>query len=201
MRVELFTVVVALVLGAHADKASAQDCSIALYADREGTKSTMAIDVDRVFGSGFTVYAVMFVQDTVNAVAYDLAITGYEDGTDWMHSVERDNSHPEGWWVAGPSGDGLLLEQAGGLSIGFGECASGFGGVPILVAVHHMYAAPLWGYGVGRLEPNLDQYPGFPAYGTCNHVLKPCEPGPDLVFESVLPSDATSVGAVKSLYH
>jgi hypothetical protein len=195
-------VVFAIALAMTASVASAQTCSIAIYADPAGNSSTLDLDVD-VSGLPFTVYIVMFAEDTVNAAAYKLVLDGYDDGTPFPYNVVGDLAHPDGPRTAGPNGTGLFIDEAGGLgtNVALGECVFGYGGVPVLVATYNMFANPLWAGGSARLEANPVAFPGLPSYGTCSSELKGCAQGPDLVVRNVVDNDVTSFGSIKSLYN
>jgi hypothetical protein len=193
-------VVFAIALAMTATVAGAQECSIAVYADAAGTTSSLDFEVDAL-GSPFSMYVVMFLQDTVNAAAYKLVLDGYNDGAPLAESVQADTDNPEGWRVAGPNGAGLFIDETGGTNVALGECVFGYGGVPVLVTKYNMYAYPQWPGGNARLEPNVDQLPGFPAYSTCTNELKGCDLGPDLVIRNIVPNENTSFSSIKSLYN
>jgi hypothetical protein len=171
--------------------AVAQDCTIAPYADPEGTQSwTWAYPQDGLIR--FSVYIVMFTEDVAAAAAYKLVTDG-GDGTFFLQSR-----------VAGPSGIGLILDEnpaSIGTNIAFAECAIGFGGLPVLVEEYRYVAIPSSFYGtVVTLEANTNQNPQYPEYVTCNDVQKDCEVGPSLYIQPPDPAEPTSFSSIKSLY-
>lgn len=169
--------------------AGAQDCTIAAYGDPEGTVGT-------VDSSEFTVYVVMFVENTVAAAAYSLH---YRPP---LLIQAR---------FTGPSGNGLHIDEPTGTNSALGECVVGFGGNPVVIDEYRFVVLP---YGSGPedsaaarspwgfidLGPNPTQDPDNPVYVTCNDITLKCEIGPTLCLGCGVPNEATSFGSIKALY-
>jgi len=168
-----------------ATSAMAQDCTIAPYGDRNGTASL----VQPIEGRIFSIYVVIRADATVAAAAYQMT---YPQG-------------PSGMWLqgrfTGPSGNGLAIDEPTGTNAALAECVVGFGGDPILVDEYLFVTFPGFVGGVVSVGPNASQSPYSPRFVTCNDVTLDCAPGPDLIFEWVIPTDARSFSAIKSLYH
>jgi hypothetical protein len=178
-------VVFAIALAMTATVASAQtNCNIAAYGDANGTES-IATPVE---GQTFSVYVVMFAEDTAAAAAYSIDIPGL--GTE----VFVQNR------ISGPSGSGLVIDEPGGTNVALAECVIGFGGLPILVDEYVLIALPT--YQGGFISVGANTSAGVtPLYVTCNDLTRPCDVGPDLVVEPVIPTDASSFSSIKSLYN
>jgi hypothetical protein len=163
----------------------AEQCEIGVFADPEGTISL----VSPTEASDFSVYVIIFAEDTVAAAAYRMMI-GPED--------------PYGPFLmrryTGPGRMGLSIDEPEGTNSALAECVIGFGGHPVIV---DEYVFVLFSGHRGRLEfsiePNVNQNPDSPIYVTCNDVIRNCDVGSDL--RVPLSADARSFGAIKSLYH
>ena len=181
-------VVFAIVFAMTATVASAQMCTVAAYGDPEGTTSL----VQPIEGQFFSFFVVMFTEDTLAAAAYKMTVSG-----------ENIDVFKQGR-IAGPNGLGLFLDEnppAVGTNVALGECAIGFGGLPVLIE-EYIYFAPSTGYtGTVTFGPNTNQNPDFPEYVTCTDVQKDCTVGPTLIIQTPIPTDATSFGQIKSLYN
>ena len=171
--------------------AVAQDCTIAPYADPEGTQSWMWVfPQDSV--TEFSVYIVMFTEDVAAAAAYKLVTDGGE-GTFFLQTR-----------IAGPRGIGLILDEnpaSIGTNVALAECVIGFGGLPILVEEYRYLAFSYSFYGtVVTLEANTNQNPQYPEYVTCNDVQKDCDVGSSLYIMPPDPAGLTSFSSIKNLY-
>ena len=179
-----FLSIVAILL-VFAGSAPAEECEIGVFADPEGTQSLFyPPELEN-----FSVYVVMFVEDTVAAAAYHLMM-GPED--------------PAGPFLVGrstgPSGRGLHIDEPTGTNSALAECVIGFGARPVVVDEYVFVVVR--GHG-GLLnfwiEPNVNQDPDFPIYVTCNDIIRECDVGSDLRIP--LSSEARSFSTIKSLYH
>jgi hypothetical protein len=181
-------VVFAIVFAMTATVASAQMCTVAAYGDPEGTTSL----VQPIEGQFFSFFVVMFSEDTLAAAAYKMTVSG-----------ENIDVFKQGR-IAGPNGLGLFLDEnppAVGTNVALGECAIGFGGLPVLIEEYLYFAVSLNYTGTVTLGPNTNQNPDFPEYVTCTDVQKDCTVGPTLFIAEAIPTDATSFGQIKSLYN
>ncbi len=109
-------VVVAMLVVMAAGYAAAQ-CTVGVYADANGTVSSFI----PTQGTNFHIYVVLFAENAVNAVAYDLDLPGLNTE---IFIISQ---------TYGPSGGRFNVSEATGNNVGLGECAIGFGGLPILV--------------------------------------------------------------------
>lgn len=173
-------VVFALALALTAGSAVAQQCVIGVYADEAGTTNYF----QPTQGQEFDVYVVLHVEDLVDAVGpYDMDIPGLN--VDMFQTARS----------LGPSGNGLQInEPGGGYNVGLGECAIGFGGLPILVETR-TFLFPFHPQNQRTISVT-----GDPDYATCPGELKACSVGPGLLLDSVVSTTSESWGAVKSLY-
>ena len=177
-------VVFAIALAMTATVASAQ-CNIAAYADPAGTQSTF----NPTEGQVFSIYVVMFAEDTAAAAAYSMT---YPIGPSGMFLQAR---------YTGPSGTGLVIDEATGTNAALAECVIGFGGLPVLIDEYQFVVFPGFLGGPISIGPNTSQNPDFPVYITCNDLTKTCESGADFIVGAVIPTEATSFGSIKSLYN
>ena len=180
-------VVFAIALAMTATVASAQ-CNIAAYADPGGTQSTF----NPTEGETFSIFVVLFVEDTAGAAAYSMT---YPQGSSGMFLTGR---------FTGPSGDGLVIGDpaAGQPTIAaLGECVIGFDGFPVLIDEYQFVVLPGFLGGPVVLGPNPVEDPDFPVYVTCTDIKKPCDVGADFQVGPVIPTEASSFGSIKSLYN
>jgi hypothetical protein len=172
-----------------AGPALAQDCMIAPYWDPEGTISHGFPSYTSTGMLYFSVYVVIFAEDTVAAAAYRLI----------------EPSSPAGPFLqtrfAGPTGAGLWIDEPEGTSVALTECVIGFGEYAVLVDRYDYVALDYWGGGFFSVEPHVGQDPDFPQYVDCNDTQKDCSVGPDLYVLVEFDTDARSFSAIKSLYH
>ena len=174
-----------------------QDCMIAAYGDPGGTQSIMEHEDFELIRQGdfiaFSVYIVLFAEDTVAAAAYK------------FHFSSMNLEVFMQYRVPGPDGQGLILDEAPrviGTNVALVECVIGFGGVPILIERYDFVAYSNWWGDDVELEPNTNQDPDFPQYVTCNDVRKDCAVGPVLIFDLLpLPIEEKSFSSIKSLFH
>lgn len=177
-------VVFAMVIALTAGSASAQ-CVIGVYGDADGTKNL----VQPTQGQEFNVYVVLFTENVVNAASYALEVPGlltdvFVTGTEW-----------------GASGNGFSITTGNGENVALGECAVGFGGLPVLVSTYTMlFPLPAPGRTFEVL-PNADEDPVFPVYSDCAGQLGTCEMAPALVVEPPVANESASFGQVKSLFN
>ena len=165
--------------------AVAQECTIAAYGDPGGTVSL----VDPIEGRVFSIYVVIRAEATVAAAAYSIEFPGLNRTLFWVARY------------TGPSRGGLHIDEPTGTNSALGECVVGFGGDPIVVDEYQFISLPGFTGGFVSIGPNASQSPYSPRYVTCNDVTLDCEEGRDLIFSSVIPTDARSFSAIKSLYH
>ena len=163
--------------------AQAQECLIGVYADPEGT--LLCLDPP---GSGFSLYVVMSVENTVAAAAYSLT---YGPG---MFVQAR---------FSGPSGTGLVIDEPTGTNVALGECVIGFGGAPVLI---DEYQFAMFSGQSGEwvdVGPNTSQNPDYPVYVTCNDLTTECAFDEPLLVSwfCTVPADSRSFGSVKSLFY
>ena len=168
-----------------AGSAAAQGlCTLGVYADADGTSGY----IQPVEAQEFHIYVVMYVEDTVKAVAYTLDIPGL--------GVEIFNVST----VYGPTGDGLNFPDLGGNNVGLGECVNGYTGLPTVVADHTMFMLTSQVPREVHVGPNFLLDPVLPSYANCLNDIRTCDIGPFLVIDGVIPVNDTSWGAVKSLF-
>jgi hypothetical protein len=187
-------VALALSIALVAASALAQPCMVGLYADEGGTKGTMVPGLDPLnplIPVQKHMYVVAFVEDVMNAMSFNMT------NPDPAHALEISALY-------GPTGGGINIMTPGGWNVGLGECAVGFGGLPILVADFTYLFTPDFTGGEFCLLPNTDQDPMtdplLPQYSTCQGVLKSCDNGPCLLVEPPIATDSVSFGAIKALY-
>ena len=160
-------------------------CTIGVYADADGTLSTF----QPVQGEPFDVYVVMFSESLVNAVALQLFVPGL--GNEVVQISED----------FGPGGGGLNIPTSGGFNIGLGECAVGFGGLPIRIArFGFLFPFETIGTRTINLGPNPDEDPEAPVFSDCQGRIYPCNVAQGLFLEGPVDTQSESFGAVKSLY-
>lgn len=177
-------VVFAIAIAMTAGSVGAQTCSIGVYADADGTVNVYQPRT----GESFHVYVVLFVENVVNAVSYDLAVPGLNDEI-FIQNL-----------AFGPQGEGFSITTANGENVGLGECAVGYNGLPIVVADYTMLMPVASPERTLSILPNPDESSELPVINDCGNVLSTCEIGPSLIVETPVATQATSFGAVKSLY-
>jgi hypothetical protein len=166
--------------------ALAQDCTIAAWGDPGGTYNW--ISPSPFPGETFSVYVVLFAENTVAAAAYSITLPGLGNT---LFLVSRHS---------GPGGNGLVIDEPTGTNVALGECVVGFGGLPVLVDEYVLLNFPEFTGGLVPVGPNLNQGP-TPLYVTCNDLIQECEVGPTAVItHPPFPNEARSFGAVKSLF-
>jgi hypothetical protein len=177
-----------LILALTAPTAAAQ-CNLGVYAEPEGTGGWIRPSTFLTFH----VYVVLFVEDSVNAVAYRLL------GDELFDPV----TNPDGTIIIqgvtyGPEGDGINVETPGGDNVGLGLCSNGIDGVPVLVADYTLLYTGLSTTTYISVDRNTDY--GSILYSTCDGVVKDCDVGPSLLIDDLVTTEAPSWGAVKNLY-
>lgn len=188
------TLLILLLLLTLSSQAWAQDCFIGVYGDAEGTQPSLFM---AEFLTPYSFYVVMHLEGIVNAVAYQLEIPDLYD--------PQDNPSGELFLVNsfyGPQESGINVVTPGGSNIGLGECAVGFGGLPVAVARYEIMVSPLfWPSGPVQLHPNVDADPTAVAYSDCNGNVLPCPGTGSLwIYPPDLAAESESWSAVKSLY-
>lgn len=191
-RTMLMTLAFALALGI--GTASAQEpCLLGVYADEAGA---MGGDMNVVRDLGnpivvFDVYYVLFVEDFVNAVAWNREITGFPGSGVFSTSVDVVDS-----------GYGTFVDiQPEGFRMGIGTCKIGFGGVPITVMRETLTWLSDFNDGGGTIAVTANSLEGpTPVYNTCTNDILPCQGGQILV-NGVIANDSQSWGQVKALYN
>jgi hypothetical protein len=173
-------------------------CTIGVYADEFGTQSTFSPTQMEYFN----LYVVMFVEDVANAAAYSINVPGLFDPV---------NNPGGGIFLTsrlyGPNGSGLaippVLPEDPNETVGFGECAVGFGGTPIVVATYE-FLIPGEDYfgGVVTVGPHETEFidPTNALYSTCQDVVKECWVGNCLYLEPPVATQSVSFGQVKALF-
>lgn len=149
----------------------------------------------------FDVYVVAFTEDVINAAAYQISFPD-------LFSP----SNPTGTFFVtggayGPSGNGLEVPPNLNVgdtneTVGLGECAVGFGGLPIVVA---RYSCLVTGTNPGGQiclgqHDDLFTEVGKAQVNNCTGILKACDLGPCLTVEPPIATESVSFGAVKALY-
>jgi hypothetical protein len=169
-------------------------CVVGVYADADGTKGTMVPGLDPnnpIQPVEKHMYVVAYAEDVMNAMSFNLT------------NPDPANAFEIGA-LFGPNGVGINVATPGGFNVGLGECAVGFGGLPILIADFTYLFTPDFIGGEFCLLPNTDQDPvtdpSLPQYSDCQGVLKSCDNGPCLLVEPPIASDSQSFGAIKALY-
>jgi hypothetical protein len=176
-------VVFAIALAMTATVASAQTfCNIAAYGDAGGTQSVL----QPTEGQEFSVYVVLFTEDTAAAAAYSKTLPS------GMFEQAR---------FSGPSGIGLVIDEPTGTNVALGECAIGFGGLPVLVDEYRYVVFSFFAGGVISIGPNTSQDPNVPVYIDCNDNFKLCEAGANLVVNGPIDTESSSFSSIKSLYN
>jgi hypothetical protein len=156
-----------------------QDCVIGVSANAAGTVS--------IIGSPYTptkIYVVMWTEETVSATAYDLVIPGLNT-TIFISGV-----------VYGPSGAGTVAQIGTRSSVGLGECATGSGDTPIVVAIYSLLV-PFYPPLTEAVRIDAGNPPEF---SDCTEQVFPCEIGPSVMFDDILGDVSTSFSQIKSLY-
>lgn len=179
-------VVFAVVLAMTAGSVAAQTgCSVGAYADTQGTVNLF----QPVVGTNFDVYVVLFTENLANAVAYTLDVPGLNSDIFQMGVAY------------GPTGTGINITTANGNNVGLGDCAVGFGGLPVVVA-RYTFLIPFDGAPTRTMAVagNCDEDCNFPVYSDCLGNLSPCDVGPALQVEGPVATESASFGAVKSLF-
>lgn len=171
-------------------------CSIGVYADPAGTVGLF----QPTEVQAFDVYVVAFTEDVINAAAYSISFP------DMFSSLNPGGSFFVSGTAYGPSGSGLsvppTLPEDTNETVGLGECAVGFGGLPIVVA---KYTCIVTGNNPGG-QISLGQHDtlytelGKAQVNNCTEILKACDIGPSLTVEPPIATDSVSFGAVKALY-
>lgn len=181
--------IIALAFAFAAGTASAQtECVVGVYADEAGSSTT--ITPQRDLGTPlttFSVYYVIFVEDFVNAVAWDREISGID--------VVATTVSIDGY-------GNFLDERPEGWRIGLGGCQIGFGGIPIPLMREDITFVDDYQGGTGSIQvlPNVIEDPTTPIYSDCQAILHPCGTG-SLVIETVVANESESWGSVKALYN
>lgn len=182
--------VFALALALTAGTASAQ-CVLGVYADEAGTESNLS---GQRTGENFNFYVVLHVEDLADAVGYSIDIPGQNVD---IFVVNRSY---------GPDGTGINVESTGGDNVGLGGCYPGFSNVAILVTTYTAFQPNWTPSKVITLGPNPDSGGGgvdtstYPVYSNCQGDLVDCTNTTSLTLEQPVATEATSFGAVKSLY-
>jgi hypothetical protein len=161
------------------------DCHLGVYADAGATVSILT----PTQGTPFQVYVVMILEGLVNAVAFDLLVP----------ELNSQIFITESSW--GPAGNGINIETANGSNIGLGECAVGFGGIPIVVATYTMLMPfeTLSARTIG-IGPNLDSDPEAPFFAVCTGQLYACTIATPLILTAPVETESKSFGQIKALY-
>lgn len=183
-------VVFAMLVVMAAGSASAQ-CTLGVYADANGTMSTAQGYRN---GDELHMYVVLYTEGLVNAVAYNMIVPGL--GVD-IFAIDT----PENPTLYGPSGTGINIANSGGNNVGIGECAVGFGGLPVLVTDYTFVVPNFAAPRTVSILPNTAADPNFPVVSSCAGELYPCEGTSSLLVEGPVAVESTSFGAVKNLYH
>lgn len=172
-------------------------CSIGVYADPAGTLGLFQPTEIQAFD----VYVVAFTEDVINAAAYQISFpdlfapVGNPAGTFFVTGASY-----------GPSGSGLevppSLPEDTNETVGLGECAVGFGGIPIVVATYHCIVTGTNPGGQVCLSQHDTLYTelGKAQVNNCQGILKACDLGPCLTVEPPIATESVSFGAVKALY-
>lgn len=187
-RVTFFLALVAVL--AFAGTASAQipqsDCMIGVYADEAGTIQTF----EPTQGQAFTVNVVIRVEGLLNAVAFELLVPGL--GEEIFMLGES----------FGVPGRGINIFTDGGYNVGLGECAIGFGGLPIVVSRHTMIipGEPPNARTIS-IGPNTDEDPEAPVFAVCTGQVYRCTISDNLLLAAPVDTENQSFGAVKSLFN
>jgi hypothetical protein len=174
--------------------AVAQDCLVGVYGDADARYTWFSIPE---FLTPFSFYVVMRIEGRVNAVAYRLEIPDlFDPQTNPLGEMFLMNSY------FGPQEDGIDIATPGGSNVGLGECAVGFGDLPVVVARYEVIVSDhYWPSGPIRIHPNVDENPDAIAYSDCRGNVLPCASGGPLYVEVPdLATESSSWGAVKSLY-
>jgi hypothetical protein len=175
-------VVFAIAFAMTATVASAQTfCNMAAYGDAAGTQSI----VQPTENQPFSVFVVMFAEDTAAAAAYSMSVPF------GMFQQAR---------YTGPNGDGLVIDEPTGTNSALATCVIGFNGFPVLIDEYVFVVFNFFGGGNVDIGPNLNQGE-TPVYVTCNDLARECASGPSLVVSAPIPTDATSFSSIKSLYN
>ena len=184
---KLLMLAVALLLCLHGS-APAQECLIGAFGDPEGTQGDCISPYE---GEIFSIYVVMFVENTVAAAAYSMT---YPTGPSGMFLQAR---------FTGPSGNGLVIDELTGTNAALAECVIGFGGHPVLVDEYQLVVFPGFVGGYVEIGPNTSQHPQFPLYVTCNDLKRECSPDTPLVADAWgcgIPTERTSFSTIKYLF-
>lgn len=172
---------IALIAFAGASMAQSENCVLGVYTDADGDVSTHV----PILFSFFDVFTVLRVESTVGGVAHSMQ---------WPPHIVSSNP------VYGPGGHGVAISGPGGLSIGLGECAIGFQGLPVVVSHYQAIALAVAGPSQITVGPNSDENPMHVTFADCAQNLIPCFGTMALHLDGVIGTEDTSFGAVKSLY-
>ena len=188
-----FALAIALVWGA--GMASAQpSCLLGVYADENGSGPFSDWLPIRDLGNpviNFDVYYILFVEDFVNAVAWNREIVNFPGSGVFSSGLDVIESGYGTFVSATPEG----------YRMGNGACKIGFGGVPIVVMRESLvWLSDFYGFG-GQIAvaPNVLEDANNPVYNTCTNEILPCESG-ILNLNVVISNESQSWGQVKALY-
>lgn len=168
-------------------------CHIGVYGDAGGVMSF--IDASPLVP--VSVFVVVFTEDLVNGVAYQLEVdtpsTAY-----FVHTATYYGPNHTGIGVTVPLGGSPIADP---LSVGLGVCVSGFQSAPVVVTEYTFLPIDGFLQSFVYVHPNPTQDPNFPVYSTCQGVVKQCTQSSSLYIGHADPAESTSMSAVKSLYN
>jgi hypothetical protein len=175
---------IALIALAGASMAQSENCVLGVYTDTVGSPEG-SVHVPILFAT-FDVYVVIKVESTVGGVAHSMQ---------WPSHIIP--SHVSD----GPGGNGIRIDDGtGGLSIGLGECAIGYQGLPIVVSHYSAFTVAQFGPSEVTVGPNPSEDPMHVIFADCAQHLIPCFGTLALELDAVIGTEDKSFGAVKSLY-
>ena len=177
--------------------ASSQDCEANLFGDPGGSYSSVVVPGPFEV---FEFYVVIHTENLVKAASYRLQFESW--GSDILVLSS----------TYGPEGNGISIQTVNGENVGLGECALGFGGLPVVVATYRAILVPSGTAENGaakspqpvagaRIFGNPDENPDLVVYGDCNNQLHTCTTGRMLlVYDGRVATETRTFGQIKALY-
>lgn len=172
-------------------------CYVGVYANADGTGGLFKPTELQPF----EFYVVAFVEDLINAAAYEISMpdlfdpVGNPTGQMFLANAQY-----------GPAGTGIEIAPSlpadANETVGLGECAIGLGGNAVVVAKYTAFVTRDFAGGSICVGPHGTEYqdPNKILLNNCIDVLMDCDLGPCLLLETPIATESESFGAVKALY-
>ena len=171
----------------------AQDCEVGLFRGA-GAGSNVVITLPL---ENFEFYVLIRTENLVKAASYSLEIQNYGGVEAYISQI-----------FPGPEGNGINIRTPNGENVGLGECAIGFGGIPVVVARYVAFLLPVETSAKGpdplsviTIGANPDENPDQVVYLDCNNQLHTCTGGePLFVRVGNIATETRTFGQIKALY-